>query len=69
MKALEDYPITKGWTLVSKQLTYSDEWGLIWRAAFRRFRPHGDLSSDPVVVCWRCANGDLNIMFGVSEDR
>jgi hypothetical protein len=68
LEALKDYPITKDWTLIAQQLTYSDDWGVIWRAEFQRSRPPGDLSSNPVAVCWKSANGDLNIMFGVSED-
>jgi hypothetical protein len=68
MRALKDYPITEDWTLVAQQLTHSENWGLIWRATFHRLGKPGDPSSNPVVVCWRCANGDLNIMFGVNED-
>ncbi len=69
MRALDDYPVTKEWTLVAQQLTHSDDWGLIWRGTFHRTRKPGDLSSNPIVVCWTSDNGDLNVMFGLREDR
>lgn len=68
LRALKDYPITRDWTLVAQQVTQSDDWGLIWRGTFHRARRAGDSSSNPVVVCWTSANGDLNVMFGIEED-
>jgi hypothetical protein len=64
---LKDYPITKDWKLVAQRVTHSDAWGLIWRGEFQCFKEPGDISSNPMVICWRNASGDINIMLAVSE--
>src|SRR5512139_2424928 len=64
---LKDYPIIKDWKLVAQRVTHSDAWGLVWRGEFQCFKQPGDISSNPMVICWRNASGGISIMFAVSE--
>lgn len=69
LAAVRDFTITKEWKLVEQRLTYSDVWGLIWRGEFERPPRPGDYNVNSVFICWRTANGTLQMTLAISESR